>query len=102
MQELCTAENAAPFFGVCFVDTSTAHFSLATFEDDVNRTKLETLLMQVQPRELITERVFQCIEWYFEPERPLTSFFISGSTKSKDNTSSEEYSCKSNLESAYA
>ncbi|CAO3674545.1 unnamed protein product [Umbelopsis vinacea] len=56
IKEQCTAENAAPSFGVCFVDTSTAHFSLATFEDDVNRTKLETLLMQVQPRELITER----------------------------------------------
>lgn len=83
MQELCTAENAAPSFGVCFVDTSTAHFSLATFEDDVNRTKLETLLMQVQPRELITERVWQCIEWYFEPELPLTSSFIQGQLSQK-------------------
>ncbi|KAG2172300.1 hypothetical protein INT43_004842 [Umbelopsis isabellina] len=56
IKEICTAENAAPTFGICFVDTSTAHFSLATFEDDVNRTKFETLLMQVQPRELVTEK----------------------------------------------
>ncbi|KAI8584582.1 hypothetical protein K450DRAFT_216999 [Umbelopsis ramanniana AG] len=56
IKELCSTENAAPSFGICFVDTSTAHFNLAVFEDDVNRTKLETLLMQVQPREVITER----------------------------------------------
>ncbi|KAI8886290.1 DNA mismatch repair protein Msh6 [Backusella circina FSU 941] len=45
-----------PTYGVCFVDTATAEFNLAVFEDDVNRTKLETLLMQIKPREIITEK----------------------------------------------
>jgi DNA mismatch repair protein MSH6 len=45
-----------PKYGVCFVDTATAEFSLTVFEDDVNRTKLETLLMQIKPREIVTEK----------------------------------------------
>ncbi|KAF7722208.1 DNA mismatch repair protein msh6 [Apophysomyces ossiformis] len=54
--ELCPAEHLPPRFGICFVDTSTAEFNLVAFEDDVNRTKFETLIMQIKPRELVTEK----------------------------------------------
>ncbi|KAG0167716.1 DNA mismatch repair protein msh6 [Apophysomyces sp. BC1034] len=54
--ERCPAEHVAPQFGICFVDTSTAEFNLVTFEDDINRTKFETLIMQIKPRELVTEK----------------------------------------------
>ncbi|RKP15438.1 muts domain V-domain-containing protein, partial [Piptocephalis cylindrospora] len=42
-------------YGVCFVDTSTAEFWMCGFEDDEERTRLETLMTQIQPRELVLE-----------------------------------------------
>ncbi|KAL1923036.1 uncharacterized protein VTP21DRAFT_9412 [Calcarisporiella thermophila] len=45
-----------PSFGICFVDTSTAEFNLVAFQDDADRTKFETLIMQIKPRELVTEK----------------------------------------------
>lgn len=48
---------AAPVFGIAFVDTATAEFRLSDFEDDRSRTRLETLLLQLQPRELLLEKV---------------------------------------------
>ena len=57
IKESLANENAPPSFGICFVDTSTAEFHVCAFEDDVNRTKLETLLLQVKPRELVLEKV---------------------------------------------
>ncbi|KAI8377990.1 muts domain V-domain-containing protein [Radiomyces spectabilis] len=56
IKEYCPAENLPPTFGICFVDTATAEFNVVTFEDDVNRTKFETLIMQIKPRELVTEK----------------------------------------------
>jgi DNA mismatch repair protein MSH6 len=56
IKELCTNEEIPPKFGICFVDTATAEFNLVHFEDDINRTKLGTLLMQIKPRELVTEK----------------------------------------------
>ncbi|KAJ2889699.1 DNA mismatch repair protein msh6, partial [Coemansia aciculifera] len=44
-------------FGVAFVDTSTAQFSLCTIkDDDTDRSALETLLVQINPREVIYVR----------------------------------------------
>ncbi|KAI8904067.1 muts domain V-domain-containing protein [Gorgonomyces haynaldii] len=43
-------------FGICFVDTATAEFHVTFFEDDQDRTKLETLLVQLKPRELVLEK----------------------------------------------
>ncbi|KAI0077327.1 DNA mismatch repair protein Msh6 [Panus rudis PR-1116 ss-1] len=40
-------------FGVCVLDSSTSEFNLSAFEDDVCRTKLETLMRQLRPKELI-------------------------------------------------
>lgn len=56
IKELCGDETMPPTFGICFVDTSTAEFNLVHFQDDVNRTKFETLIMQIKPRELVTEK----------------------------------------------
>ncbi|KAL7752170.1 DNA mismatch repair protein msh6 [Sorochytrium milnesiophthora] len=56
IKELCLNEGLPPRFAVCFVDTSTAEFHFSLFDDDLSRTKLETILVQVRPRELVTER----------------------------------------------
>lgn len=50
-----TQENP-PNFGICFVDASTAEFNFASFTDDADRTRLETLLVQINPKEVILEK----------------------------------------------
>ncbi|KAG0090751.1 DNA mismatch repair protein msh6 [Podila epicladia] len=50
------AEHLPTQFGIAFVDTSTAEFSLATFYDDMDRTKFETLITQIKPREVVVEK----------------------------------------------
>ncbi|CAL1699677.1 unnamed protein product [Somion occarium] len=40
-------------FGICVLDSSTSEFNLSSFEDDVCRTKLETLMRQLRPKEII-------------------------------------------------
>lgn len=55
MQEQIGEGNSLTF-GVCFVDTSTAEFSLSTFSDDQDRTRLETLIVQIKPKELVLEK----------------------------------------------
>lgn len=44
-------------FGVCVLDSATSEFNLSAFEDDVCRTKLETLLRQLRPKEIIFTKV---------------------------------------------
>ena len=44
-------------FGVCVLDCSTSEFNLSSFEDDVCRTRLETLLRQICPKELLYKKV---------------------------------------------
>ncbi|KAI7863174.1 muts domain V-domain-containing protein [Spinellus fusiger] len=56
IKEEVSTETTLPLFGICFVDTSTAEFNLAFFQDDINRTLLETLLIQVNPKEIIIEK----------------------------------------------
>ncbi|KAG0378622.1 DNA mismatch repair protein msh6 [Mortierella sp. AD032] len=50
------AEHLPTQFGVAFVDTSTAEFNLATFYDDMDRTKFETLITQIKPKEVVVEK----------------------------------------------
>lgn len=45
-------------FGVAFVDTATAEFQVCQFDDEDDRAQLETLLIQVKPKEVIFEKVF--------------------------------------------
>ncbi|KZT01205.1 DNA mismatch repair protein Msh6 [Laetiporus sulphureus 93-53] len=40
-------------FGICVLDSATSEFNLSAFEDDVCRTKLETLIRQLRPKEII-------------------------------------------------
>ncbi|KAI0367675.1 DNA mismatch repair protein Msh6 [Pilatotrama ljubarskyi] len=40
-------------FGVCVLDSATSEFNLSAFEDDVCRTKLETMMRQLRPKEII-------------------------------------------------
>ncbi|KAJ1549627.1 DNA mismatch repair protein msh6, partial [Cladochytrium tenue] len=49
-------ENDSPSFGVTCVDSSTAEFRICAFQDDVDRTKLETILLQIKPKELVLEK----------------------------------------------
>jgi DNA mismatch repair ATPase MutS len=44
-------------FGLCVLDCSTSQFNLSAFEDDVCRTKLETLMRQLRPKELLFTKV---------------------------------------------
>ncbi|KAI9093843.1 muts domain V-domain-containing protein [Phlyctochytrium arcticum] len=50
------ADHLPPKYGVAFVDTATSEFSLCCFDDDVERTRLETLIMQVKPAEVILKK----------------------------------------------
>ena len=45
-----------PSFGIAFVDTSTAEFNVSSFVDDMNRTKLETIIAQLRPQEFVLEK----------------------------------------------
>ncbi|KAG5654432.1 hypothetical protein H0H81_002621 [Sphagnurus paluster] len=40
-------------FGICVLDCSTSQFDLSAFEDDICRTKLETMMRQLRPKELL-------------------------------------------------
>ncbi|KAL5499193.1 MSH6 [Sanghuangporus vaninii] len=40
-------------FGACVLDSSTSEFNMSAFEDDACRTKLETMLRQLRPKELL-------------------------------------------------
>lgn len=44
-------------FGLCVLDCSTSQFDLSNFEDDICRTKLETLIRQVRPKEILFTKV---------------------------------------------
>lgn len=46
-------------FGICVLDCSTSQFNLSAFEDDICRTKLETLMRQIRPKELLFKKVKQ-------------------------------------------
>lgn len=48
--------SLVPIFGICFLDASTAEFKMRHFEDDVSRTKLETLLRSSRIKEVLHEK----------------------------------------------
>ncbi|KAI1333928.1 muts domain V [Xylariaceae sp. FL0016] len=45
-----------PAFGIAFVDAATGQFLVSEFGDDVDLTKFETLVAQINPRELLLEK----------------------------------------------
>ncbi|KDQ07318.1 hypothetical protein BOTBODRAFT_167161 [Botryobasidium botryosum FD-172 SS1] len=46
-------ENKENSFGICVLDASTGEFNLCAFLDDACRTKLETVLRQLRPKEIL-------------------------------------------------
>ncbi|KZT23633.1 DNA mismatch repair protein Msh6 [Neolentinus lepideus HHB14362 ss-1] len=52
-EEPVASDNSSGSFGICVLDSSTSEFSLSSFEDDVCRTKLETMMRQLRPKELV-------------------------------------------------
>lgn len=44
-------------FGICALDSATSHFNLSSFDDDVCFTKLETMIRQLRPKEVIFTKV---------------------------------------------
>ncbi|KAK6463941.1 mismatch repair ATPase MSH6 [Scheffersomyces coipomensis] len=47
-------------FGVALVDTSTSELNLLEFNDDSECTKLDTLITQIKPKEIICEKLNLC------------------------------------------
>jgi len=56
IREMCPSEDSDPEFGVAFVDTATGEMGFCQFKDDRDRTKFETLLAQLRPKEVLLER----------------------------------------------
>ena len=56
IKEFQLNETSPPQYGICFVDTATAEFNVSHFTDDLNRTKFETLITQIKPKELVLEK----------------------------------------------
>lgn len=56
VKENCPSEDADPEFGIALVDASTGEMGICQFRDDRDRTKLETLLAQLRPKEILLER----------------------------------------------
>lgn len=52
----CDTDHSTPSFGAAFCDTATGTFYFSSFADDMARTKLDTLLSQTKPRELVLEK----------------------------------------------
>jgi DNA mismatch repair protein MSH6 len=53
IKESVDYENNVKTFGVCFADVSTGHIQLLQFNDDYECSKLETLLSQINPMEVL-------------------------------------------------
>jgi len=56
VKESCPSEDADPEFGIAFVDAATGEMGVCQFQDDRDRTKFETLLAQLRPKEVLLER----------------------------------------------
>lgn len=53
-------EAGEKIFGVCFVDTATAEINFVELVDDDECTKLDTLITQVRPKEILCEKNNLC------------------------------------------
>jgi DNA mismatch repair protein MSH6 len=72
LRESTEGREGLSSFGVCVLDSATSQFSLSAFEDDVCTTKLETMMRQLRPKEVIFTKVCLCLSiiqlW---PSRPV-------------------------------
>lgn len=55
-----TMNDGTRIFGVAFVDTATSELNLIEFEDDNECNKLDTLITQIKPKEIICEKNNLC------------------------------------------
>lgn len=55
-----TSEKGETVFGVCFVDTATAEMNFIELVDDEECTKLDTLITQIKPKEILCEKNNLC------------------------------------------
>ncbi|THH32610.1 hypothetical protein EUX98_g1558 [Antrodiella citrinella] len=46
-------KNGSGTFGIAVLDSSTSEFNLSSFDDDVCRTKMETMMRQLRPKEIL-------------------------------------------------
>ncbi|KAG1753520.1 uncharacterized protein EDB91DRAFT_1098327 [Suillus paluster] len=53
LRESAEGKDGLSSFGVCVLDSATSQFSLSSFEDDVCTTKLETMMRQLRPKEVV-------------------------------------------------
>ncbi|KAK6455517.1 mismatch repair ATPase MSH6 [Scheffersomyces xylosifermentans] len=53
-------DDGSKVFGVAFVDTATSELSFIEFTDDAECTKLDTLITQVKPKEILCEKNNLC------------------------------------------
>ncbi|KAJ4482025.1 muts domain V-domain-containing protein [Lentinula aciculospora] len=53
VREVESDDGSHNTFGICVLDCSTSQFDLAVFEDDICRTKLETMIRQIRPKEML-------------------------------------------------
>lgn len=53
-------EEGAKIFGVCFVDTATSEMNFIELVDDDECTKLDTLITQIKPKEVLCEKNNLC------------------------------------------
>jgi DNA mismatch repair protein MSH6 len=61
LRESTEGRDGLSSFGVCVLDSATSQFSLSAFEDDVCTTKLETMMRQLRPKEVIFTKVCLCL-----------------------------------------
>ncbi|WVR03374.1 hypothetical protein IAU60_000365 [Kwoniella sp. DSM 27419] len=53
IKESVSDSSGISSFGICVMDASTGSFDLCAFEDDICRTRLETMFRQIRPKELV-------------------------------------------------
>lgn len=57
IREIESDDGSHNTFGISVLDCSTSQFDLAVFEDDICRTKLETMIRQIRPKEMLFTKV---------------------------------------------
>jgi DNA mismatch repair protein MSH6 len=55
-----SSHDGGKIFGVAFVDTATSELNMIEFEDDAECTKLDTVVTQIKPKEIICEKGNLC------------------------------------------
>ena len=56
-EDSAESKDGRQAFGICVLDSATSEFNLSAFEDDVCRTKLETMMRQLRPKEIVYTKV---------------------------------------------